>query len=82
MSASRRRVLDLYKRLQYLGREYPGGPEKFRQKCYGAFKRQSAERDPEKIEKAIALGEYVIKEIETLYSLRKYRAMKKRYYDN
>lgn len=27
------------------------------------------------------LGEYVVKEIETLYALKKYRAMKKRYYD-
>lgn len=26
-------------------------------------------------------GEYVVKEIETLYALKKYRAMKKRYYD-
>ncbi|EAT45991.1 AAEL002812-PA [Aedes aegypti] len=81
-NSTRSRVLDLYKRLQYLGREYPGGPEKFRQKCYNAFKRQSAETDPEKVQKAIQLGEYVIKEIEALYSLRKYRAMKKRYYDD
>jgi hypothetical protein len=29
----------------------------------------------------IAKGEYVKKEIETLYALKKYRAMKKRYYD-
>ena len=64
-----------------MGREYPGGPEKFRQRCYNAFKRQSTETDPEKIEKAIGLGEYVVKEIEALYSLRKYRAMKRRYYD-
>lgn len=27
------------------------------------------------------LGDYVVKEIETLYALKKYRAMKKRYYD-
>ncbi|KAL1374802.1 hypothetical protein pipiens_017880 [Culex pipiens pipiens] len=82
MSSQRQRVLDLYKRLQYLGREYPGGPDKFRQKCYGAFKRQSTETDPGKVEKAIALGEYVEKEIVALYSLKKYRAMKKRYYDS
>ncbi|XP_050071679.1 electron transfer flavoprotein regulatory factor 1 [Anopheles maculipalpis] len=82
MGDHRRRVLDLYKRLQYMGREYPGGPEKFRQRCYNAFKRQSTETDPEKIEKAIGLGEYVVKEIEALYSLRKYRAMKRRYYDD
>ena len=68
--------------LQYLGREYPGGPEKFRQKCHNAFLRNSNERDPEKVNKMIELGEYIIKELEALYSLRKYRAMKKRYYDD
>lgn len=30
----------------------------------------------------IGLGEYIVKELEALYSLRKYRAMKKRYYDD
>lgn len=27
------------------------------------------------------LGEYVVKEIEALYALKKYRALKRRYYD-
>lgn len=27
-------------------------------------------------------GEFVIKEVEALYKLKKYRAMKKRYYDD
>ena len=69
--------------LQYLGREYPGtnGPEKFRGKCHAAFLKNSTEKDPEKVEKLIGLGEYVVKEIEALYTLKKYRAMKKRYYD-
>lgn len=37
--------------------------------------------DPEKIQKLVARGEFVIKELEALYFLRKYRAMKKRYYE-
>lgn len=37
--------------------------------------------DPEKIKKLLARGDFVIKEIEALYFLRKYRALKKRYYD-
>ncbi|KAG4066765.1 hypothetical protein HA402_012832 [Bradysia odoriphaga] len=80
--SQRSRVIDLYKRLQYLGREYPGGAEKFRKKCHDAFLRNSNEQQPEKVEKMIGLGEYIIKELEALYSLRKYRAMKKRYYDD
>jgi len=43
--------------------------------------RNKDETDPKKIEEMIAKGEYVKKEIETLYALKKYRAMKKRYYD-
>ena len=38
------------------------------------------ETDPEKITILIARGEYVIKELEALYMLRKYRTLKKRYY--
>ena len=36
--------------------------------------------DPQKIEELVARGEYVMKELEALYMLRKYRALKKRYY--
>lgn len=67
--------------LQYLGKEYPGGAEKFRQKCHDVFMRNSEETDPAKIDTMIKRGDFVIKELEALYSLRKYRAMKKRYYD-
>lgn len=38
------------------------------------------ETDPEKIKMLIARGEYVIKEVEALYMLRKYRTLKQRYY--
>lgn len=66
--------------LQYLGKEYPGGPEKFRIKCHDVFLRNSKETDPQKIETMIKHGQFIVKELEALYSLRKYRAMKKRYY--
>lgn len=39
-------------------------------------------KDPEQIELLIMRGEYVVKELEALYKLRKYRAMKKRYYSD
>lgn len=63
-----------------MGREYPGGPEKFRRKCHDVFLRNSKETDPMKIESMIKHGEFIVKELEALYSLRKYRAMKKSYY--
>lgn len=67
--------------LQHLGKEYPGGADKFRTKCHDVFVRNSSETDKAKIEEMIKRGEFVVKELEALYSLRKYRAMKKRYYD-
>lgn len=43
--------------------------------------KNSAEQDPEKIKMMVKHGEFVVKEIEALYMLKKYRAMKRRYYD-
>jgi hypothetical protein len=38
--------------------------------------------DPIAIEKSIQLGNYVVKELEAMYQLRKYRALKRNYYDS
>lgn len=38
------------------------------------------ETDPEKIEKMMGHGEFVVKELEALYMLKKYRTLKRRYY--
>lgn len=74
----RPRVLAIYKRLLYLGRDYPD--PKFRDKLHEAFMKQRSETDPRKIKQCIKKAEFVAKEIEALYSLKKYRAMKQRYY--
>lgn len=44
--------------------------------------KNSSLKDPKEIDSAIARGEFVIKELEALYMLRKYRALKKRYYED
>lgn len=74
-------VIRLYKTLLYLGREYPQGAAYFRERLKSAFMKNKDVTDPEKIKKLVARGDHVIKELEALYFLRKYRAMKKRYYD-
>ena len=38
--------------------------------------------DPEIIKALLARGEFVLKELEAMYYLRKYRTLKGRYYDN
>jgi len=74
------RVIKLYKTLLHLGKDYPAGSEYFRNKLKTAFSRNAHLQDSGEIDKAIARGEFVVKEIEALYMLRKYRAMKNRYY--
>ena len=37
--------------------------------------------DPEKIEQLLGHGNYIVKELEALYMLKKYRTLKRRYYD-
>lgn len=75
-------VVKLYKNLLYLGREYPKGADYFRRRLKAAFLKNKDETDPEKIKQLIARGEFVVKELEALYFLRKYRAMKQRYYSD
>lgn len=58
--SQRSKVIQLYKTLQYLGREYPVNPEKFRVTCKKVFKGNSKETSPEKIDEMIAKGKFVI----------------------
>lgn len=71
----------ILQKLLYLGREYPQGAAYFRERLKSAFMKNRDVTDPEQIKKMVARGEFVIKELEALYFLRKYRAMKKRYYE-
>ncbi|XP_071756227.1 LYR motif-containing protein 5B [Centroberyx gerrardi] len=77
----RAEVVRLYKNLLHLGREYPKGGDYFRDRLRAAFTKNKSVQDPQQIKEMIARGEYVMKELEALYYLKKYRAMKKRYYE-
>lgn len=80
--SQRSKVVALYKTLLYMGRDYPKGYDYFRANLKKAFAKNKDEKDPEKIEKMIAHGNFVVKELEALYMLRKYRTLKKRYYSD
>lgn len=67
--------------LLHLGKEYPAGHEYFREKLHKAFMKNKDVTDPEVIEKMIGHGKFVVKELEALYMLKKYRTLKRRYYD-
>nr|XP_018911958.1 PREDICTED: LYR motif-containing protein 5 [Bemisia tabaci]XP_018911963.1 PREDICTED: LYR motif-containing protein 5 [Bemisia tabaci] len=77
--SQKKRVIELYKTLLALGRDYPQGYDFFRARLKRAFMNNREETSSEKIEEMINRGKYVQKEIEALYMLRKYRTLKKRY---
>jgi hypothetical protein len=65
-----------------LGRNYPQGYEYFRNRLHKAFASQAHLNDDEQIRKGIARAEFVKKEIEALYYLKRYRTLKQRYENN
>lgn len=75
----RHQVIRIYKELLYLGREYPLGYPYFRQRLHGAFNSQRNLEGHEDIVKSIDKANYLKKEIEALYYLKRYRALKNRY---
>ncbi|KAM4820352.1 electron transfer flavoprotein regulatory factor 1 [Thomomys bottae] len=78
----RGQVLNLYKNLLHLGRDYPRGADYFRRQLRKAFLQNKDVTEPEEIRALVQRGEFVMKELEALYFLRKYRAMKRRYYSD
>ncbi len=67
--------------LIYLGRQHPKGADYFLPKVKQEFMKNKDETDVEQIKKHIAYGRYMVRELESMYQMRKYRAMKQRYYD-
>ena len=52
----------------------------FRDRCHRAFEKNKEETDPHQIAKHLSRGDFIIKELEALYRLKKYRYLKQRYY--
>lgn len=64
-----------------MGKDYPMGTEFFRKKLHAAFVRHRNVRDAAEVDRLLARADFVRRELEALYFLRKYRTMKARYYD-
>uniref|UniRef100_A0A8C4QDA9 Complex 1 LYR protein domain-containing protein n=1 Tax=Eptatretus burgeri TaxID=7764 RepID=A0A8C4QDA9_EPTBU len=68
--------------LLFMGRDYPAGEALFKERLRHAFRKNMHVSDPNEIRKLIARGNYMARELQALYHVRKYRAMKSRYYNN
>lgn len=72
-------VVNLYKNLIFLSRDWPTD---LRPQIKKAFVKNRDVKDPEEVRKLLDKGEYICREITATYSLKKYRAMKRRYYSD
>ncbi|KAJ9134620.1 hypothetical protein NKR23_g10043 [Pleurostoma richardsiae] len=75
----RKQVIAIYKELLNLGKDYPQGFSYFRPRLHKAFMANAHLRDEDQIRQRIARAEFVQKEIEALYYLKRYRTLRKRY---
>jgi len=64
----------------WTARAYPGGIDVVRTKAKAAFREVDGTSDAAALRRALARGEYMLREMQALISLHKYRALKKRYY--
>jgi len=65
-----------------MGKDYPEGYDYFRTRLKAAFLKNKSVEDPEMIRVLVARGKYVMKELEAMYQLRRYRTLKQRYYND
>jgi len=72
------RALALYKELHRLGRDYEPSYD-YHGKLRRLYEKNRHLKDETEIERALALGEYIKNETLALYSLRKYRHLKRMY---
>ena len=72
-------VRDAYKRILWVGRDYPKGLSFVREKAKEGFFANSSLSDEKEIMKAVHSARWWAKEIEGIIKLHKYRALRQRY---
>ena len=77
-------VRNLYKRFLLVGRDYPHpeGLNYVRERVKKAFRDYKDVEDQYELRKRVHIGRYVVKELIAVIQIKKYRTMKKRYYEN
>ena len=73
------RVRDLYKRILYVGRDYPLGLDYVRNKAKEAFYLNQFITDPAELNRSINKGRWMAKEMIGVIQLKKYRTLNSRY---
>jgi hypothetical protein len=74
-------VRDVYRRLLWVGRDYPKGLPFVRERAKAAFRKNAAVSEEEELFRCVAAGRWWVKELVGVVQLRKYRALRARYGD-
>lgn len=80
MSLIKHRARQVYKELSYLAQFYPDPAYDLPRRVKACF-RANMGLEGEKLERGVEKAEFIKKELEALYFLKKYRTMKNRYYN-
>lgn len=75
----RQQVINVYKELLEMGAHHPRGYHYFRDRLHKAFASHAHLTDEREIREGIKRAEFVKKEIEALYYLKRYRSLRQRY---
>ena len=73
------RVRNLYKRILIVGRDYPAGLARVRQRAKEEFFKRANIADGLELNRAIHYGRYMVKEMTGVIQLKKYRTLRQRY---
>ncbi|CAK9786719.1 hypothetical protein CC85DRAFT_286860 [Cutaneotrichosporon oleaginosum] len=82
MESMRTKARRVYKELHRLGRDYPDPEYNFNMRLRRAFEKNANITDPVKLKQQLDLAEHIKKEILAMYSIRKYRHLRRAYHPN
>lgn len=72
-------VRNLYRRILTVGKDYPTGLEAVKKRAKAEFAKNAHLEDGLELRRAVSYGRYMVREMQGVIMLKKYRAIKQRY---
>ena len=72
-------VRNLYRRILIVGKDYPTGLDAVRKRAKAEFAKNSHLEDGLELRRAVNYGRYMVREMQGVIMLKKYRTIKQRY---
>ena len=75
-------VRNLYRRIIIAGKDYPTGLDAVKRRAKGEFAKNAHLDDGFELRRAVSYGRYMVREMQGVIMLKKYRTMRQRYVTN